>query len=276
MSDFSSLILLYNAILNYVQQRGLQDYDDFSWKMTEEVSDEFQKGNFDIGKMVQKISTHFFKMNNMKREEFHSIGLENLILQKWKESRQLKHPYSSANKTAMAHLIQTQKHRGSYAQISVDEIDSLRDIRNISPESAAEVVPVKIKESQIKNWLAEIIGEPFTQKDWGGEPHDLYSNRMRLKGRRIPTAFLLKGPGVKGQLTIAKCGKNGDQILRLVKAYSARLFVLQYVDKIHPYVIDTLEAHVAYESRKGKKLMFCVMDGVDTARIFIAYGKMKV
>jgi hypothetical protein len=85
---------------------------------------------------------------------------------------------------------------------------------------------------------------------------------------------LFKGPGQKGPLTAAKCGKNGDQILILVKAYYARLFVVQYARRVHPNLVDTFEAHVAYESNKGKKLLFCIINGIDSARILKAYGKI--
>lgn len=275
MSDFSNLVSLYNAILNYVQQRGLEDYDDFSWKLTEKILVQFSRGNFNVEKMIKGISTRFFKMNNIKREEFFSISFSTLVIGKWKEPKALRYPLLGTDKQAIFQLTRIQKQRGSYKQIFVDEIDSFKEIRKVSAESAAMMVPLKVKEREIKAWLAKIVDEPFTQKDWGGEPSDLYSNRVKLGGKRVPTAFLLKGPGVKGTLTAAKCGKNGDQILRLVKAYSARLFIVQFVGKIHPNLVDTLEAHVAYESMKGKKIMFCVIDGVDTARIFLAYGQMK-
>jgi len=275
MSSFPNLLSIYNAILNYIQQRGLEDYDDFSWRLTHKFSQEFRKGNFDVEKIVKRIQTRFFKMNDLKRDKFYSDNFAGLIIRTWKEAKVLKYPLSGPNSQAVVRLTQTQRQHGYYEQISVDEIDSFKEAKNVSTDFAASFVPLKITESQIKTWFAEIVGEPFTQKDWGGEPHDLFSNRVKLRGRRIPTAFLLKGPAVKGQLTISKCGKNGDQILRLVKAYSARLFIVQFVGNIHPYVIDTLETHVAYESMKGKKLLFCVIDGVDTARIFLAYGKMK-
>jgi len=276
MSDFSNLVSLYNTILNYVQQRGLEDYDDFSWKLTEKVLEEFSRGNFNVEKIIQKIPTRFFRMNSLKREEFFSRNFATLILKKWKEPKALKYPLRDLDKQAIVHLTRIQKQRGSYKQISVDEVDSFKEVRKVSAELVAKMVPLKVRERQIKAWFAEIIGEPFTQKDWGGEPNDLYSNRVKLRGKRVPTAFLLKGPGVKGTLTAAKCGKNGDQILRLVKAYNARLFIVQFVGKIHPNLTDTFEAHVAYESRKGKQLSYCIIDGVDSARIFLAYGKMKV
>lgn len=274
MSDFSNLISLYNTILNYIHQRGLEDYDDFSWKLTERVSEEFLKENFDVEKIIKRISTRFFKMNCLKREEFYSDSFGDLVKRVWKSPKKLKLPFSGADKQAIIHLTEIQKQRGSYKQISVDEIDSFEAIKDVPAGIVGKLGPLEIKEDQIKTWFAEIIGEPFTQKDWGGELRDLYSNRVKIGGKRVPTAFLLKGPGVKGTLTAARCGKNGDQILRLVKAYSARLFIVQFVGKIHPNLIDTLEAHVAYESRKGKQLLFCVIDGVDTARIFLAYGKM--
>jgi len=72
-----------------------------------------------------------------------------------------------------------------------------------------------IPERQIKEAFAEIIGEPTIPKDWGGERSDLFSDRVRLDGKRISTALMLKGPAQFAPLTPAGLGKNGDQIDRV-------------------------------------------------------------
>jgi hypothetical protein len=274
MSELSHIASLYNAVLNYIHQRGLEDYDDFSWKLSERIFEEFSKGNFDVEDVVKRIRTTFFRMNDITRKEFFCNNFAALAKRKWKMSASVKYQISALGRKEMGNFTRVQKQRESYKQITVDELDSFNEVKTVTADAVANLVPLKIKEDQIKAWFAEIIGEPFTQEDWGGEDRDLYSNRVKFRNKRIPTAFLLKGPAVTGSLTAAKCGRNGDQVLRLVKAYSARLFIVQYVGKIHPNLIDTLEAHVAYESRKGKKLLFCVIDGIDTARILRAYGKI--
>jgi hypothetical protein len=274
MSDLSHIASLYNAVLNYIHQRGLEDYDNFSWKLSEKIFEEFSKGNLDVEDIVKRIRTTFFKMNDMTRTEFFCSSFATLVKMKWKASTSAKYQTSALGRKEIGNFTRVQRQRETYEQITVDELDSFNKVKTVTADAVANLVPLKIKEDQIKAWFAEIIGEPFTQKDWGGEDRDLYSNRVKFRNKRIPTAFLLKGPVVKGSLTAAKCGKNGDQILRLVKAYSARLFIVQFVGKIHPNLIDTFEAHVAYESRKGKKLLFCIIDGIDTARILKAYGEI--
>jgi hypothetical protein len=198
---------------------------------------------------------------------------KSFINRKWKISKSMKHQ-GTLGKKEITDFIRVQRLHETYEQITADDLDSFSEIKKVKSVAVSNLIPLQVIEKQIKEWFAEIIGEPFIQKDWGGEDRDLYSNRVKFRNKRIPTAFLLKGPGQKGPLTAAKCGKNGDQILRLVRTYSTRLFIVQYVGKIHPNLIDTFEAHVAYESRKHKKLLFYVIDGIDTARILKAYGKI--
>ncbi len=158
-------------------------------------------------------------------------------------------------------------------RVYVDDIDSFKKVKDIRPESVRGLVPLSVREADIKQSIADIIGERFIPKDWGGEKSDLYSTYVILGGKRASTAFMLKGPSVK-RLTIAQCGKNGDQLLRLTRE-PARLFVVQSVGEIVTDVIDLLNT-LASEKGRGtnEKLYYCIVDGVDTARILRAYGKL--
>ncbi|MCK4444858.1 MAG: hypothetical protein KAW09_09955, partial [Thermoplasmata archaeon] len=101
----------------------------------------------------------------------------------------------------------------------------------------------------------------------------LYSSFVLLEGDRISTAFLLKGPSVK-KLTIDKCGKRGNQVLRLIKE-PASFFVVQHVGEIDTDVIELLYSLVSDLSQKrAERLYYSTMDGVDTARVLRAYGKL--
>ena len=73
----------------------------------------------------------------------------------------------------------------------------------------------KVPEKDIKKAFAEIIGESFVPKDWGGEKSDLFTTSVQVDGQPMATAFALKGPAVFKPLTVAGLGKNGDQISRL-------------------------------------------------------------
>ncbi len=158
-------------------------------------------------------------------------------------------------------------------RVYVDDIDSFKKVKDIRPESVMGLVPLSVSEADIKQSIADIIGERFIPKDWGGEKSDLYSTHVILSGKRTSTAFMLKGPSVK-KLTIARCGKNGDQLLRLMRE-PARLFVVQSVGEIVTEVIDLLKTLASEKGRRSnEKLYYCIVDGVDTARILRAYGKL--
>lgn len=158
-------------------------------------------------------------------------------------------------------------------RIYVDDIDSFSKVRKVESKAVESLVPLNISENKIKRLLAEIIGEKFVPKDWAGEKSDLYSSFVLLEGNRIGTAFLLKGPSVR-RLTIDKCGKRGNQVLRLTKE-PANLFVVQHIGEIDTDVIELLDSLVSNLSwRRKERLYYSTMDGVDTARILRGYGKL--
>lgn len=160
-------------------------------------------------------------------------------------------------------------------EVSVEEIDSFEKVAEVSANEVRSLVPLPLPETDIKHMLREIIPEPFDQKDWGGETSDLFSTRVMFRGRRMRTAFLLKGPSVKGPLHIANLGKRGDQGQRLFRE-PASLYVIQHIDKIAPAVHEHVQMLAA---RKAKEIeatvYYCFMDGVDLARLLVAYGKIQ-
>src|SRR5207247_1001488 len=134
-------------------------------------------------------------------------------------------------------------------QVTLDDIDSFSRVRQVPDRPAAGAL---LPESTVKRGFAAVIGERGTFNDWGGEQDDLYSTQVRFRGRRVATAVAFKGPGTRGVLTLAKMGKNGDQVLRLFRAPAA-LFVVEYHGQIHENVIDEMSKHAvaksAYEGR---------------------------
>ena len=70
-------------------------------------------------------------------------------------------------------------------------------------------------ESEIKSHLCKLVGNPFAQKDWGGEACDIFCN-LTFRRRSVPAAFVLKGKAYAHRpLRIADLGKNGDQLVRM-------------------------------------------------------------
>ena len=263
---------LYNVILNNILERELHDYDNFSMKLTDHIMRNFKKGCYDVRKIIDEVKTNFFRLNKIKRSDLFSGTLEREILKTW-QYKGIKGLPTSGKPLKITHQVVVKQQRGKYAQVYVDEIDSFAEAKNVQPKQVRGLIPLDIKEERIKLSLAEIVGEVFTQKDWGGEKSDLFTSRVTFKGRRTPSAFLLKGSGTKGILTIKKCGKNGDQLIRLLEE-PARIYFVQHVDAVHTNLIRMFETLVADKSRMGRKLYYCVMDGVDTARVLTAYGKI--
>jgi hypothetical protein len=158
-------------------------------------------------------------------------------------------------------------------EIFVEEIDSFEEAKSVTPQQVKSLVPLDLLEDQIQTFLEEIIGENFHQRDWGGEMNDLVTSHVKVGGNRVRAAFILKGRGTPGKLTIADCGDNGTQIVRLVEA-PVELYVIQHVDEIDQRVIYDLRGKVELKLSKGEKCQYCIIDGTDTARILRAYGKI--
>ena len=122
--------------------------------------------------------------------------------------------------------------------------------------------------------LESILGVAFHKVDWGGEGNDLYTSYVLVKGVRTPTAFLLKGRGLKKRtMEVSNCGKNGDQVMRLFQS-PASLFVIQYVGNISEAVIRHAEGEIARLRQAGQDPYFLILDGQDTARLMHAYGRL--
>lgn len=158
-------------------------------------------------------------------------------------------------------------------EVFVEDIDSFCEVRNVQAQEIKALLPLNLSEDEIQTLFEEIIGENFHQEDWGGELNDLFTSQVKVGGKRIRAAFLLKGSGTRGKLTIAKCGKNGDQILRLVEA-PVGLYVIQHIGEIDQRVISDLRSKIELKVSKGQKCQMCILDGTETAKILRAYGKI--
>jgi hypothetical protein len=149
------------------------------------------------------------------------------------------------------------------------EIDQFRLIDFASPCPDSDLKGLRgMPEDLVKHTIAALLGEPFVPKDWGGERSDLYSSRMFVHGSQVSSAWLFKGPGARGPMTVRSLGSRGDQIVRLFSE-PADVLVLQHYREITTAVISMMEAH-AHDSRNPRRFM--ILDGDDTARILRTQG----
>ena len=121
-----------------------------------------------------------------------------------------------------------------------------------------------------QKWFSAAVSN-VPSNDYSGEEADLFASTLILWGRRTPTAFLLNGRGLRRpQLTIADCGKNGDQIAASFPDATIA-YVIQYVGPISDNLIKDVAGKVRERRAAGEDAAFCVIDGSDTARLLHAF-----
>lgn len=154
--------------------------------------------------------------------------------------------------------------------VTVADIDSFARVRMLHGEPGAYT---EIPEDRFKAGIARILGEGGRFHHWGGERNDLYTNRLRISGRRYASAFAFKGPGTRGVLSPARMGKNGDQIQRLFST-PASVFIIQYWGQIAETVVEQMEELAKAKSAgDGRIIFYGVIDGDDSNLLLKAYPK---
>jgi len=153
-------------------------------------------------------------------------------------------------------------------QITLEDIDEFKTAKKVRL-----AVPRKIPEKQFKYGIAALAKQSGGFEDWGGEPNDLYTSKIRIRGQRRAMAFAFKGPATKGKLTPKKLGKNGDPIQRLFHS-PADVFVVQYHSQIDESVVEQMKRFaIANSVTENKQVWFGVIDGDDTNRLIAAFPK---
>jgi hypothetical protein len=158
--------------------------------------------------------------------------------------------------------------------IPIEEIDSFAAAAEVSPQSVADLAAKKLPlpEQTVKEYISKIVGEPYLERDWGGELSDILTTRVYLGGIRLTAAFLLKGRSFNTKLRPSDLGTNGDQIRRLSRQ-NADLYVVQHVGQFDEAVYDQVrDTVVARRAERGEHIVGSVWDGSDCARLFIAHG----
>jgi hypothetical protein len=158
----------------------------------------------------------------------------------------------------------------SFFENFIEDIDEFAAVTDIEPPADFAIME-KISEAAFKQCLTEILGDT-AKVDWGGETSDHFTSHLRLKGKRITAAFLLKGPGSRFKpMTLNHLGKNNDQINRLAQE-PAGLLVVQHCHEILPAVRGMLRA---FAVQPGSARRYCLIDGRDSLRLLMAHGKLE-
>lgn len=154
--------------------------------------------------------------------------------------------------------------------ITIDDVGSFGAVEQHATATAQGLSG--LQEARVKRFLQKVIGETYDFKDWGGEKNDLYTSKLRVRGKRHHAAFALKGKATTGPLTPQKMGKNGDQIGRLFGT-EAQVFFVVYHSKIDESIVQQMNAYAVARALSGARIYYGVIDGDDLARLVVAYPK---
>lgn len=157
-------------------------------------------------------------------------------------------------------------------EIFIDDVAEFSEVLDVKAADLPTLTPARLPEKLFKYGVASVLGNKGKFQDWGGEKNDLYSSNVTIEGRRISTAFAFKGPATASPLTIAKLGKNGDQIPRLFST-TAEVFVVQFEGDIEEAVKDTMMTYAIRKSKEtGKEILYGIISKEDSQRLRVKYA----
>lgn len=162
-------------------------------------------------------------------------------------------------------------------RLFIQSIDSFARVRNFNSEQVQGFLCngfLNVSEQRIKEALLQIIGQSYVQKDWGGESEDIYSPLILLNGTRVQTSMILKGNGTirSNETHLGDLGANGDQLERMMRTTSSKLYIVQSVKPLGQDIINSIEAFIDQQRSRGNHCYYCAIDGQDTAMLMHAYG----
>ncbi len=128
-----------------------------------------------------------------------------------------------------------------------------------------------VPEQLIKELFAEKMNQPFVPKDWGGETGDLLAANAMVNGKQAATGFIFKGPSKFHPMTLADCGKQGDQIYRFFD-YEAECYVLQHCHDVTSPVRKAM--FQCAEAKRKPWVRWCIINGYETYAILKHFGKL--
>lgn len=160
-------------------------------------------------------------------------------------------------------------------RLFVEDLDSFAKVRDVNPQLVRHLLPdgrLAAAAGEVLLALEGILGEPLHPLDDAGGGRGPYATHVVVNSRRIPSAVAIEDARPDGgELTVADCGEGGRD-LELLAGSPAELLVLQCGGRVGQDVAEDLGARVRERRAAGAPALYCVVDGVDTARLLLAYG----
>lgn len=222
---------------------------------------------------------YFEKLKHDGRVAFkkyqHINAVRDKIFRLAKNPGQLKKHLSSRTprQTILVQVDSRKRTEISVREVFIDDIEELKDVRSLKPANLPAMNPPRLPEKIFKYGVASALGNTGKFQDWGGEKNDLYTSHVTIGARRISTAFAFKGPATAPPLTIAKLGKNGDQIPRLFST-TAEAFFVQFEGEIEEAVKSEMLTHAIRKSHEtGKEILYGLIAIEDSHRLRAKYAQ---
>jgi hypothetical protein len=207
--------------------------------------------------------------------KYHHINaVKQKILRLAKNPAQLKKHVSSRTplQTILVQVESRKRTEISVQEVFIDDVEEFQDVRSLKAADLPVLTPVRLPEKIFKYGIASVLGNTGKFQDWGGEKNDLYTSNVMIGGRRISTAIAFKGPATDPPLTIAKMGKNGDQIERLFST-TAEAFFVQIEGAIEEAVNSEMLTHAIRKSHEtGHEILYGVIALEDSHRLRVRYA----
>jgi len=204
----------------------------------------------------------------------HINAARHRILRLAKNLKQLEHHVSSRTpkQTILVQVNSRKRTEVKAREVFIDDVGEFVRVRNLKPANLRSISPTRLPEKIFKYGVASILGNKGKFQDWGGEKNDLYTSHVTIGGRRKSTAFAFKGPAAPPPLTIAKLGKNGDQIPRLFST-TADVFFVQFEGRVEEAVKDLMLTYAIRKSQEtGKEILYGVIALEDSHRLRVKYA----
>jgi hypothetical protein len=208
------------------------------------------------------------------RKHPHINAVRHTILRLAKSPKKLGQHVSSRTprQTILVQVDSRMRTEVSVREIFIDDVEEFKLVRKLKPSRLPNLVPARLPEKRFKYGVASILGNKGKFQDWGGEKNDLYTSNVTIGGQRKTTAFAFKGPGTSPPLTIAKLGKNGDQIPRLFLT-TADVFLVQFEGQIDEVVRSEMVTHAFRKSHETQKeVLYGLIELEDSHRLRACYA----
>jgi len=158
-------IKILNVVQNYIQNHNWINYDNFADDFTDEMIEKFEKGDFDLGKILDKVKGSFLQLNSIQKDQFLNTIFVNTLLKSWNKAIKYSVP-----------VLRITDIFPDISKITDKDVEQLQD-------------KLSLEESIIQNTLRDAFREknatPIAQrgKDSPLEVADLEHFEMKIGGR---------------------------------------------------------------------------------------------